>query len=137
MMTPTLAVAFVFAVPFAVYAARRWHPRIYLVRDLVREPVEPGGRSRRDCNNVKGTFLPSFVPTNTNPGVHEKPENPENPKPCLSCGLTQPPEAACPRCGFCGMVPAANYPWRRLSRAKPRDSHPPASPHSGKSEAAS
>jgi hypothetical protein len=74
-MMPVLIPLLVISLAFTVYALWRWRPRAYLVRG----PIQP----------------PRPWP---DPPVKVLLE------PCLSCGQSKPPDAACPHCGFCGMV---------------------------------
>lgn len=76
-MTTALSVALAITVPFAIYAVWRWHPRVYLVRGPSVEPRWPDPEPQP----IKVLL-----------------------EPCLSCGQSKPPDAACPHCGFCGMV---------------------------------
>jgi hypothetical protein len=79
-MTAILIPLLVISLAFAIYAAWRWRPRAYLVRGPF-----PEGISERARQGIV-----SLV------------------EPCLSCGRAKPPDAACPTCGFCGVVFASD-----------------------------
>jgi len=104
-MTALLVSLLLISLGFTIYAVWRWRPRAYLVRGPIEPPQpwpDPAPSAEQACRNVDAINRILL-------------------EPCLSCGRSKPPDAACPHCGFCGIVFATDPPprGRLVSEGKP------------------